>query len=132
MGSIYTDLTTSVSGLSGSLRGSSAAVERGHCVILPELPVNWVEFKVQRSGQYCGFILCVLQLYGVAPMASAVKRSALACWSATVCWMHVVVLVAAVSEHDEGLLLLFSSHFDISSYLLQTNRHLQRTEIQQN
>jgi len=46
-------------------------------------------------------------------MAGAVKRSAMArrviaataYWSLTVCWMHAVMIVAAVSELEEGQLL---------------------------
>jgi len=58
----------------------------------------------------------VLQLLrGVALMAGAVKRSAMArrvtaaaaYWSLTVCWMHAVMIVAAVSELEEGQLLSF-------------------------
>jgi len=53
-------------------------------------------------------------------MAGAVKRSAVtrrlrsaavvaaACWSLTVCWMHAVMIVAAVSEDAEGQLFVFS------------------------
>jgi len=50
-------------------------------------------------------------------MTSAVKRSAVtrsaavvaaACWSLTVCWMHTVMIVAAVSEDAEGQLFVFS------------------------
>jgi len=46
-------------------------------------------------------------------MAGAVKRlavarrvtAAAAWWSLTVCWVYAAMIVAAVSEHDEGQLL---------------------------
>lgn len=59
----------------------------------------------------------MLQLNYIALMAGAVKRSAepsratatavvTACWSVTICWMGAVMVVAAVSEYDEGQLSL--------------------------
>jgi len=57
----------------------------------------------------------MLQLCGdVGRMAGAVKRSAVtrratmsvmvaaAVWTLSLCWLHAVVVVYAVSEHDEG------------------------------
>ena len=60
----------------------------------------------------------MLQLYRIAPMAGAVKRSAMtrkatvaACWSLAVYWMLAVTVVAAVSEHEEGQLFYLSLCF---------------------
>jgi len=35
--------------------------------------------------------------------------AAAACWSMTVCWMGAMMVVAGVSEHDEGQWFVFSS-----------------------
>jgi len=84
---------------------------------LPELRVTASKSTVQAS---IVVLFCVLQLYCIALMAGIVKRSAVtrkatmlaaaaACWSMTVCWMGTMMVVAGVSEHDEGQWFVFSS-----------------------